>query len=237
MLVFDPVAHSYKNEFTGEFYTSVTRVIHKYKKPFDVETAASRVAKREGITKEDVKERWKKENDKSKDYGTELHAVIEKYLKTGTFDPEYTIFIQAFLDLDVVSKKDKLLVEHQVYSHEYKLAGTSDLIREEKNGGFSVFDLKTNKKFNMYNQYNEYLLHPLEHLTASEYSIYSLQLSTYAYMYQNITGRRVNNIGIFYYDRNNEKFSYYPMSYKKYDVLEMLNHYKTHELHRQNSSE
>ena len=226
MLVFDPVAHSYKNEFTGEFYTSVTRVIHKFKKPFDSDTVASRVAKREGKTKEEVLDQWKKDNDKSKDYGTELHAVIERYLKTGTFDPEYTVFIQAYLDLDIISKRDNLLIEHQVYSHEYKLAGTADVIRVEKNGGFSVFDLKTNKKFNLYNQYNEYLLHPLEHLTASEYSIYSLQLSTYALMYQNITGRRVNNLGIMYYDRNTEKFTYYPVSFKKHDVIAMLKHYE-----------
>jgi hypothetical protein len=226
MLVFDPIEHSYKNEFTGEHYTSVTRVIHKFKKPFDSDTVASRVARREGKTKDEVLEQWKRENDKSKDYGTELHAVIERYLKTGAFDPEYTVFIQAYLDLDVISKKDDLLIEQQVYSHEYKLAGTADVIRVEKNGGFSVFDLKTNKKFNLHNQYNEYLLHPLEHLTASEYSIYSLQLSTYALMYQNITGRRVNNLGIMYYDRNTEKFTYYPVSYKKYDVLAMLKHYE-----------
>ena len=225
MIVFDPVSHTYKNAFTGEAYTSVTRLIHNYKKPFDSDTAATRIAKREGVTKEEIQDRWKRDNDKSKDYGTELHAVIEKYLKTGTFDPEYTVFIQAYLDLDILSRKDDLLVEEQLYSHEYRVAGTADVIRLEKNGGFSVFDLKTNKKFNLYNQYNEYLLHPLDHLTASEYSIYSLQLSTYALMYQNITGRKVNNIGVMYYDRNAEKFIYYPMTFKKYEVQVMLDHY------------
>jgi hypothetical protein len=225
MLVFDPATHSYKNSFTGEIYDSVTRVIHRYKKPFDSESAAKRVARREGVTVEEVQARWKTDNDKSKDYGTELHAVIEDYLKKGTFSPVYTTFIQAYLDLDILTRKDDLLVEERLYSHEYKLAGTADVIRLEKNGGFSVFDLKTNKKFNLCNQYNEYMLSPLDHLTASEYSIYSMQLSTYAYMYQNITGRRVNNIGVMYYDRNTESFTYYPMTYKKHDVLAMLNHY------------
>jgi hypothetical protein len=234
MLVFDPIAHSYKNEFTGELYTSATTLIHKFKKPFDSAAVASRIAKREGSTAEEVQAKWKKENDKSKDYGTELHSVIETYLKTGVVKPEYATFIQSYVDLNVVSRKDELLVEHQLYSHEYKIAGTADLIRVEKNGGFSVFDLKTNKKFNLFNQYNEYLLHPLDHLTASEYSIYSLQLSLYAFMYQNITGRKVNNIGVTYYDRNTENFIYYPMTYKKYDVKTMLEYFvnnKKNELH------
>jgi len=232
MLVFDPILHSYKNEFTGEVYTSATSLIHKFKKPFDSDSAARRIAEREGTTKEEVQERWKKDNDKSKDYGTELHSVIETYLKTGTFKPEYTTFVQAYLDLDVIDRrKNELLIEHQVYSHEHRLAGTADLIRIDKNGGFSIFDLKTNKKFSFFNQYNEYLLYPLDHLTASEYSIYSLQLSLYAFMFQNITGRRLNTLGVMHYDRNTEKFYYYPMSFMKYEILTMLKHY---EIHRNN---
>jgi hypothetical protein len=227
MLVFDPVSHSYKNEFTGEFYTSATTLIHKYKKPFDTEKMAARVAKKEGITVEEVKAKWKEGNDKSKDYGTELHTVIEQYLKTGIVESSYTDFVQSYIDLDIVTRKDELLVEERLYSHEYKIAGTADIIRNEKDGGFSVFDLKTNKKFNLYNPYNEFLLAPLQHLTASEYSIYSLQLSLYAYMYQHLTGRRVNNIGVTYYDRNINKFFYYPMPYMKFEIKALLEHYRS----------
>jgi len=228
MLIFDPISHLYKNEFTGELYISATTLIHKFKKPFDSDLMAKRVAKKEGTTAEEVQARWKEDNNKSKDYGTELHAAVEQYLKTGIIgDQKYQEFIQAYLDLDVVSRKDDLLIEHKLHSHEYKIAGTADLIRLEKNGGFSVFDLKTNKRFNYHNQYNEYLLPPLQHLTASEYSIYSIQLSLYAYMFQNMTGRRVNSIGVTYYDRNTKKFTYYPMSFMKYEIKAILDYYST----------
>ena len=228
MLVFDPIAHSYKNEFTGELYTSATTLLHRFKKPFEADIVAERVAKKRKCSVEEVKAEWKKANDDSKVYGTEIHAAIEQYNKLGTYDIKYVDVVQAYIDLDLIdSKRDQLLVEQQVYTHEYKIAGTADIIRLEDKGGFSVFDIKTNKKFNLYNQYNDYLLTPLDHLSASEYSIYGLQLSLYAYMYQGITGRKVNQLGVMYYDRELNKFIHYPMNYMKHEIISMLNYIKT----------
>jgi hypothetical protein len=218
MLVFDPVSHTYKNAYTGEQYTSATTLLHKYKKPFQADIIAERVAKKENTTVEAIKAKWKKANDDSKVYGTSIHAAIETYNKTGKYDTEFTDVIQAYIDLDLISKDDDLLVEHQVYAHEYKIAGTADIIRLEDKGGFSIFDIKTNKKFNLYSQYNEYLLSPVDHLPACEYSIYGLQLSLYAYMYQGITGRKVNQLGVIYYDRDLKTFTHYPMNYMKHEI-------------------
>jgi len=227
MLVFDAIAHSYKNAFTGDIYTSASAVLGKFKKPFEADLVAERVAKKRKCTVEEVKAEWKKSNDDSKTYGTEIHAVIEQYNKLGTYDIKYVDIVQAYIDLDLVdSKRDELLIEQQVYNHEYKIAGTADIIRVEEKGGFSIFDLKTNKKFNLYSQYNDYLLSPISHLPACEYSIYALQLSLYAYMYQGITGRKVNQLGVMYYDRDNCKFTHYPVNYMKHEVMSMLNYLK-----------
>jgi len=223
MLVFVEISHNYKNEFTGDLYTSATTLLHKFKKPFDADKMAERVAKKEKTTVEEIKAKWKKSNDESKDYGTRIHAAIEQYNKLGTYDMDYVDVVQAYIDLNLINKHDELLVEHQVYTHEHRIAGTADIIRLEDKGGFSIFDIKTNKKFNLYNQYNEYLLSPVEHLSASEYSIYSLQLSLYAYMYQGITGRKVNQLGVVYYDRNECKFIHYPMNYMKHEIKAILN--------------
>lgn len=227
MLVFDAISHTYKNEFTNEAYSSVSALLNKVKKPFDADTIAARVAKKRNCTVEEVKAEWKQANDFSKDYGTEIHTAIEQYNKTGSYNMQYVDVVQAYIDLDIIDvKRDNLLVEQQVYSHEYKLAGTSDTIRIEDKGGFSVFDIKTNKKFNLYSQYNDYLLAPVDHLPACEYSTYGLQLSLYAYMYQSMTGRKVNQLGIFYYDRNAVKFTYYPINYMKHEAIAILNHFR-----------
>jgi len=225
MLVFDPVKHSYKNQYTGDIYTSVTTLLGKFKKPFDSKTVAERVAKRDGSTTEEILAKWKQLNDDSKVYGTKIHNIIENYIKTGEVDPDYTDLLKSYAALDVLTDDDEILSEERVYSHEHKLAGTADIIRLEDKGCFSIFDIKTNKKFNFFNQYNERLLAPLNHLTACEYTSYSLQLSLYAFMYQNITGRHVNQLGIFYYDREAVKFNYYPVVYMKYDVIKLLESY------------
>jgi hypothetical protein len=227
MLVFDPLAHSYKNEFTGEVYTSASATLGKFKKPFEADIIAERVARKRKCTVAEVKAEWKQTNDFSKTYGTEIHSIIERYNKTGTYDIEHVDMVQAYIDLDLIdSKRDNLLVEQQVYNHEHKIAGTADIIRVEEKGGFSVFDLKTNKKFNMYSQYNDYLLSPVDHLPACEYSNYALQLSLYAFMYQGITGRKVNQLGVIYYDREAVKFIHYPVNYMKHEIVSMLDYIK-----------
>jgi len=227
MLIFDPVAHSYKNEFTGEVYTSASAILNKFKKPFEADVIAERVAKKRKCTVAEVKAEWKQANDFSKTYGTEIHAAIEQYNKMGTYDIKYVDIIQAYIDLDLIdAKRDNILSEQQVYNHEYKIAGTADIIRVEDKGGFSIFDFKTNKKFNMYSQYSDYLLSPVEHLPACEYSNYALQLSLYAFMYQGITGRRVNQLGVIYFDREACKFTHYPINYMKHEIISMLNHTK-----------
>jgi hypothetical protein len=225
VLVFDAKTHTYRHPETGEAYISTTTLIGKYKKPFDVEKHAARVAERKGVTPEEIKAEWKEINEASKVYGTEKHTVLEQYLKEKTYDTKHEAFIKAYDELGIIQDSDQILAEERLYNHAYKLAGTADIIRKDTQGGFSVFDLKTNRNFSLSNQYGEYLLAPVSHMNASEYSVYALQLSIYAFMYHELTGLKLNQMGIFYYDRTINKFKYYPVPYLKAEVLDILNHY------------
>lgn len=225
MLKFNPLTHAYTNPYTDEQYISTTQLISKFKKPFDVEAVSKRVAAKEGVSQDEIKERWKKINNDSKTYGSKIHSVLEDYNSAGIVTEGYEDLINAYKRINVIGDEDTLLVEEKLYNHLYKLAGTADMIRLEDKGGFSVFDLKTNKKFNLFNQYSEYLLHPLTHLTACEYTTYALQLSLYAFMYQGMTGRNVNQLGVIYYNKEDKGFLYYPTPYLKADVTLMLEYY------------
>lgn len=225
MIVFDPRVHCYKNELTNEEYISATTLLNKYKKPFDRDNIAKKVAAKENVSVESVLAKWEKINSASKTQGTKIHEAIELFNKDKTVTEEFSDIIENYANLGVISDKDDLLVEEKVYNHNYRVAGTVDIIRNESKGSFSIFDIKTNKKFNFFNAYNEMLLYPLNHLSNCEYSLYSLQLSLYAYMYQQLTGRRVNTLGIIYCDVPNKSFNYYPANYLKTDIINILEHY------------
>jgi len=227
MLVFDPIKHVYTNQYTGEEYISVTTLLNKFKKQFDSQAISERIAKRDGGTPEEIRAKWKQHNDESKKYGSLIHSIIEKYNKTQVVTEGYDALIASYKNLEIIGEDDQILSEEQLYSHTHKLAGTADIIRLEEKGGFSVFDIKTNKKFNFYSPYNEKLLYPIEHLSACEYTSYSLQLSMYAYMFEGITGRKLNQLGIIYYDRTANKFTFYPVVYMKTDILKILDHYRS----------
>jgi hypothetical protein len=230
MLVFDPIRHVYKNAHTNEEYISVTTLLNRYKKPFDVKSASERVAKREGTTPEEIQALWKKINSESKTYGTRIHNIIEQYNKEKRYDKENQDLIDSYNTLGVLTEKDNLLSEQQLYSNIDKIAGTADIIRLNGDSAFDVFDIKTNKRLNFYSPYKEKLLHPLSHLDACEYTTYGLQLSFYAYMYHSMTGKNLQQLGIFYYNREENKFYYYPVPYMKSDIIRILQAYEQSQL-------
>lgn len=218
---FDPVKHTYTNVFTGEFYTSVTRFINTFKKKFNADEVAKGVALREGRSVQDVLDEWKKINDDSKVYGTKIHGILEEYSKTGKFEDENADLIKAYKKMGTFKQKDGAMIEALLHNHFYKIAGTADIILPTGEY-FDVFDIKTNKKFNFYSKYGDYFLAPLEYLPYSEYNLYTLQTSLYAYLYEGMTGRKFRQSGVFYFDREKVEFHYYPTIYLKNEIIKLL---------------
>lgn len=221
MIVFNEAEHTYQNKETGKFYTSVSKLLSLYKEPFDKEFHAARKAKKEGVSKEEILEKWNKDNKTACDKGQTVHDIIERYLTDAEVLDEKIIS-----DICSVFEKDdyKLIrSEHLVWNDDYEIAGTSDLICDVDNNTFDVFDFKTNKKFLFENPYGKYLKHPLNNLQQCQYNDYSLQLSLYAYMYSNYANKKVRKICIFYHDGN--KFHKYHVPYLFWDVCALLKHF------------
>mgnify|MGYP003110164605 FL=1 len=224
MIEFDPKKHSYINSLTREKYISATTLIGKFKIPFDVEKHSKRVADKEGVSQEEIKERWKTNNKAACDYGTSIHLVMEDWLHDKTVSSDdydnYVKPIEAIWEPD----RKKIEPEKRLWLHEHKVAGTTDVF--ENNGKyFNLYDFKTNKAFNFTNQYGGYMLSPLSHLPECQYTTYSLQLSLYAYMQTILTGQLVGELACFYYDREAKVWTKYNTPYMKREVIDMLEAY------------
>jgi hypothetical protein len=218
MIKFNEKYHSYTNIFTGQRYVSATTLIHKFTKPFDTEKHAKRVAEREGTTPEEIKELWKEENKKACDYGNHVHQVMEDWLNGNDVDiKDMVSYVEPFEKL--VDDFDKSLItpEKRLWNHEHKVAGTTDVYQDHKRF-FNLYDFKTNKRFNFNNVFGEYMLGDFSHLSNCQYNTYSLQLSMYAYMEQCLTGKHVGELGLYYYDRNESTWEYFPVSYMKKEI-------------------
>ena len=75
---------------------SVTTLIHKYQKPFDLEGMSALCAKKEGVTQQEIKDRWAKINKTACKHGTRMHSVAERifngeFVDDSTFSPEQQV--------------------------------------------------------------------------------------------------------------------------------------------------
>ena len=222
---FDEQSHTYRNSKTGERYTSATQLISKFKKPFDSDFHAERVAKREGVSKEMVLEMWEHEKNKSIVRGKNYHSLLENYVRFGETEKDYSWLYKSFEKQreQLVGNCKNVHAEKLLWNDEYKLAGTCDLLYEHDNN-FTIMDYKTNKAITAFSKYGEYLLPPVDFLSYCEYNVYALQLSLYAYMNEQLTNKKIRNLHILYLYE--DKFISFNVPYMKLEVISMLNKHK-----------
>lgn len=241
MITLDHATHTYHNSAKPTVkYTSVTTVLGQYKEKFDEDFHAERIAKRKGVTKEEVIAEWREINRMANEYGTALHEILERFLLApgrmySPRDEFEKIVIGAFRDVcyeEGLSLIDSpyLKPEHIMsieFNDEQGVAGTSDIIEDLPDGMFfNVWDFKTNKRFEYENKYGEFLHFPLNHLAHCQYNDYTIQLSVYGVMYERETGKKFNRGGLFYWDKNIQTFKLIPIGYMKKEAEMLIEHYK-----------
>jgi len=202
MIVFEPKEHRYFNQETKDEYLSVSSVLSQFKPEFDTEKWAKRVAIKDNTTPEKIIQKWDKIKEEACERGKTIHKHIELYLSDGKYDS--SPFFKNFMDLFQVDSEQNSVIypEKLLYTHTYKVAGTSDIV-EDCGRYFNIYDIKTNKKFKYNSPFNEKMLYPLDHLSVCEYNTYTLQLSLYAYMYSQMTGKHVGKLKVLYnYDKD-----------------------------------
>lgn len=221
-IVYQDDTHEYFN-LEKEEYKSVTRALKGIQVPFDSARMSSimagKYATEHGITEaqaqKEILASWEEKKDNSIVKGNYVHDSFERYTLKGTYDDEMA---------DAVMFLKQILLEHYrfypeviIHSHKYKMAGRTDLalMRLKSNDPvFDFYDYKSNIEkgiqFDSINRnkfpikhYNRFLLPPFQYLEDCNYTIYSLQLSVYAFMALDSNPNiRIGRLGIIFVDND-----------------------------------
>jgi ATP-dependent exoDNAse (exonuclease V) beta subunit len=183
---FDPKYHKYT--YGGRQYTSVTKFISNFHKPFEEDFWSKKKADESGVPQDWILKEWKEKNDRANFVGHSTHEWIENYFKGH----------QQRLpsDLDIIDRINKFNViwgkklhkltpitfELRIFSKKYPLAGTIDSLFLY-GGKLFILDWKTNSKFT-HDEHDrgkfEKLLSPFDEHWKNHLNEYSIQVGLYA---------------------------------------------------------
>lgn len=236
----EPEEHKYHHRVTGKIYKSVTTTLSSIEPEFDTEAVSAAIVNQRddvkqeryiGMSQQEILDLWKVINDDANIYGSKVHDIVERYLLANKWyfppDTEEGIFEQKVIDGFQELKIDEGIAmwpERILFSEEHELAGMSDLIIDIDDRHFDVWDWKTNKEFHFFNQFGfQTLLKPFDYLQHCQWSIYTLQLSVYAYMYElEFPHKKCRTITVGYWDKEACSFKRIPIMYMKNEARKII---------------
>ena len=218
----------HKYYLNGKQMSSVTKLIGKYKQPFDSDYWSEKKAKERGILKEEILKEWKYKADFSTQKGSAFHAFAESYLFNKVFPfPEQEMVevlgsvenmfecraaVKTIIELfkkfysDSYGKLIPVRAELVVGDSELGLCGMVDqLFWNEKSGELEIWDWKTNKEIKEKNKWQQFKS-PLSHLDVCELNTYSLQLSLYKHIIEKNTNLKLGSSYIVWLNENNDTY-------------------------------
>jgi len=188
----DEDSHLYFTQSDGIYDLSVTELIDKQFKPFNKELVSKWLAnntnKYAHLTPEQIQQQWEEQRDKA----SRIHREIDMYIKSGKKPIlKYAKNGIKWFDNEKIEYGSEYFSELIVYSDDYEIAGTIDLLiyNEEKDGCY-IFDWKTTKKIDSRGR-NYGIKQATRDIKDSKFNIYELQLSFYRYLLQEVNGIKV----------------------------------------------
>ena len=186
-LMFNEKEHEYLLGTTK--LNSVTTFLGKVF-PFDVKKAARKVAEKHWISEEEVLQNWKEITLR----GSFIHHLIEEHCQGKEISDDEKEFIQGALLFFSENPQYKIVgIETRLFSKEYLLGGTADLILQDiETGKLILADWKTSIKPINEKDIFGYALNPISHIPNNKYYKYSMQMAIYQ-----VILKKTYNIDIF----------------------------------------
>lgn len=187
-----------------------------------------------GMTTEEIKNSWKKNGEEVSRAGTKMHNDIEIFMnnnkmKRCTHEELYEEYFEKRMDeecinygieerkewkyfLNYVKDKKEMVpyrTEWMIYHEELKISGSIDMVYENEDGTYSIYDWKRSKEITKINKYNNYAIVPcISHIPDSNFWHYALQLNVYRYILQEKYGKEVKELNLVKLHPENEEKNY-----------------------------
>jgi hypothetical protein len=187
----------------------------------------------------EILKEWAEKRDASCIRGTNIHRGFEvdnlagksKELKHLGLGGKFSTVINNKIEYGIKGVYPELLLSYISSDGVLRIAGQADLIIIDE-GEVFVLDYKTNSKIDLKSFYDSKarkastMKYPLNNIQDSNFWHYTMQLSTYAYMIQNIDPRfEIKKLTLIHIDHE-DKVTYYDCEYLKNDVERMFQFYK-----------
>ena len=192
LFTFDEESHSY--HYGWMKMDGATGWIHKnFVHEFDEDFFSKKVAKREGVSQEEILEKWRKKNLFARELGHCVHEFIEKFIEDPSTPipkgPEGSLGMMlqfvTWYKINMQPNRINLMQEARLHGlPTFKNAGTADdPFWSIRKNGVIVNDWKTNEKFTTDKDYAfNQLKAPFHNYKENKHNIYSIQISLYRLM-------------------------------------------------------
>lgn len=200
---------------------SVTQFIKKFHKEFDEDKWSKYIAKKEGVSQQEILDRWKLAADLSAITGTLFHNRAEQLILNRVLSNNYDTLSDAVKERlklliplqdkffsDIEGKLIPLKTEFTV-GIEDKIAGNVDLlVWNEKDQEIQVWDYKTNKEIKLDNKYDK-MFYPFHNYDDCNFVHYSIQLNIYKYILETVLGIKIGKCYLAHFNENNPSYNLY----------------------------
>ena len=214
---FDEGPHIYTIDGDSD-YMSVTSWNSTHFPKFDADSVISKMMDSPrwpkspyfGMTREEIKMKWKNDGTEASVAGTNMHYNIECFYNGIDVEDDGSLEWKYFREFNEAVGKNltPYRTEWMVWDKELRLAGSVDMLFENPDGTLQIYDWKRSKKVVKENKWASAIVDCISHLPDANFWKYSLQLNTYKWILEKNYGKKISNMFLVWLHPNNPGNSY-----------------------------
>ena len=225
---------------------SVTRLLKRFKKEFERDKIASRVARKKGTTVAHILAEWEMNNLYSTTLGSMLHKYIENFYCNKRIEFEGSFERLGFEEKQKISTNLPKLIEYfQNFYNENKhivcvknemvlgdiddtkICGMMDMLGyNTETDCLEILDFKTNKKMEKTSPWGN-LFYPFDDMTEGEVNEYTIQLNCYKYLIEKYTTLTIDKLKLVWFNVDNPNYQVIELGDIQPKIKLMFDRFKT----------